>query len=140
MSGAAQAVALIPPVMAPTRGGDIQEARADSPLSPFSGLSALTRSGLDVDGPPAACVVEDYKEANRRAGRTARLIIAIPNIGTLYMDEKPSLARLPGSKIYLILNRRPILCDHCHGEEVSVPALLALAVREVRDDSRKLFG
>ena len=129
MSGAAQAVALIPPVMAPTRGGDIQEARA-----------ALTRSGLDVDGPPAACVVEDYKEANRRAGRTARLIIAIPNIGTLYMDEKPSLARLPGSKIYLILNRRPILCDHCHGEEVSVPALLALAVREVRDDSRKLFG
>jgi hypothetical protein len=56
------------------------------------------------------------------------------------MNVEPSLARFPGSKKHFILNCSSILGHDCHSEEVSVPTLLALAVREVCDDSRKLFG
>lgn len=41
------------------------------PKAPLLGLSALTRKGVDMDRSLVARVVEDYKEANRRAGGTA---------------------------------------------------------------------
>ena len=41
------------------------------PKAPLLGLSALTREGVPVDRSLAARVIEDYKEADRRAGRTA---------------------------------------------------------------------
>jgi hypothetical protein len=137
MSGAAQAVALIPPAMAPPKVGDIQEDRADSPKRPPI-CGVFWRLG--VNGALIERVVQYDVEVDSRSFWFAAAVIFFSHIGAFHVEKNAASPRLPYSKEHFVLNLAPIAGNHFDGKEIAVSALIAPVGWQLRDNTREQFG